>query len=231
MATTKKAISSQRIRAPTIDTARSPKRYDAGPLLAVGLVDVLDHADEQDRERDRDRQRGAGRGIAEAPHDPLEDEAHQRREDAQHEEQRERDGEPDVHLELVVDERGDHPHRPVGEVEDAGGRVGEDEPAGGDGEDASGADADQRELEERSCSDPAPSVGPHEEQERARRSRRRRRRRGGDRPSGDRRHRSALEALGGEGLDPLPALDLDDVEAPGCLLLGRVDRSGRARCR
>ena len=38
--------------------------------------------------------------------------------------------------ELPVGERRQHPHRAVGEVEDARGRVGQHQPAGGDGEDA-----------------------------------------------------------------------------------------------
>ena len=57
-------------------------------------------------------------------------------------------GQAHLLLELPVHERRDHPEGAVGEVEDAGGRVGEDEAGGGDGVDAAGGDAEDRELQE-----------------------------------------------------------------------------------
>ena len=115
----------------------------ARPLLAVGLEDRLDDADEEDRQRDRDGQRGAGRGAAEAPHDPLEDQAHQGGDDQEHDRHRDGRGHAAVDVDPVVEEGGDHAHRAVREVEHAGRRVREHEPARGHREHAAAGEADQ----------------------------------------------------------------------------------------
>ena len=85
----------------------------------------------------------------EPAHDhPLEQQAEHRREDAEHDEQRDRGRPPPVEAQLPVGEGGEHPGRAVGEVEDAGRGVGEDEPAGDHRVDRGQAEADDREDQE-----------------------------------------------------------------------------------
>ena len=90
-----------------------------------------------------------GRRPSEAAQDALEEEADRGRQHAEHEERAPSGtGMPVTRFELVVGEGRDHPDRAVGEVEDAGGRVGEHEAGRRDGEHAAAADPDEGELQE-----------------------------------------------------------------------------------
>ncbi len=115
----------------------------------AGLPDQLREPDEEQQQGDRDDELDRFGGVLQAAHDDeLEQHAEQRREHQQHE--RECDGRrpPPVEAQLPVDEREQHPGRTVGEVEDAGRRVREDEPAGEDRVDGRDGEADDREGQE-----------------------------------------------------------------------------------
>ena len=78
----------------------------------------------------------------------LDDSPEQRRQHEEHGDEGEWRRPMGVHAQLPVDEGHDHPHGPVGEVEDPRGRVGHDQAAGRHGIDRSRDDSGDREGEE-----------------------------------------------------------------------------------
>ena len=117
--------------------------------LTPGLPDQLGEPDHEQQQRDRDDElHRLGRVLQPAHDHGFEQHAEQRGEDHEHHEERDRRGPAPVEAQLPVREREQHPGRAVGEVEDAGRRVGEHETAGDDRVDRRDRQADNREGQE-----------------------------------------------------------------------------------
>ena len=106
-------------------------------------------AEQDHQQAERHHERPFHRRAVDAPHQhEFDDDGEQRRLD----EEDERDGEEErpvpVLPELPVREGRHHPHRPLGEVEDAGGLVGHHQAGGQDAVDGTGHDPENREGEE-----------------------------------------------------------------------------------
>ena len=124
---------------------------------ARGPQHVAD-ADEGGEQADGDHDLGDGRRLTHLPHDhALDHDAHERRQHQQHQEQRQGRRQVVVDAQLPVGVGRDHPDGAVREVEDAGGGVGDDQPARRDRIDARRGEAQDRVLQELGEAHPATS--------------------------------------------------------------------------
>ena len=105
----------------------------------AGAPDPLRQRDQPQHDADGDHDLGHVGCLAQPPHDPdVEHHAQQRSQDDEHGEERQRCRPVPAVAELPVGEGRQHGHGALGEVEDARGRVGQDEARGRDPVDRAG---------------------------------------------------------------------------------------------
>ena len=119
------------------------------PVHLLRGPDPLGHPEDGDEEADRDDDPDRLGRVDESAHDPALDPHAERRCDDEHDRgERERDRPSPIDVQLPVAEGAQHRDRAVGEVEDAGGGVGEDEPARRQREDRGGGQPENGVAEE-----------------------------------------------------------------------------------
>ena len=115
----------------------------------AGAPDPLRQRDQPQHDADGDDDFGHVSRLAQPPHDPdVEDDAQQGSQHDEHGEERERRRPVPAVAELPVGECRQHRHGALGEVEDARGRVGQDETGGRDPVDGAGDQPEDRVGEE-----------------------------------------------------------------------------------
>ena len=114
-----------------------------------GVPNPRGQGDQPEHDADGDHDLGHLGRVAQPPHDAaVEAHAHQWSQDHDHHEQGQRSRPVPAVAELPVGEGGQHGHGALGEVEDARGRVGQDESRGGDPVDRARDQAEDGVLEE-----------------------------------------------------------------------------------
>ena len=129
-------------------TAKEFWGRNSGKLLVCGAKADVEEALDGQQEADGADDPGDRSGSGQAAHDPLEDDAHDRAEEADAEQGRERPGEAVLHMQGVECVGGGRGHGTVGEVEDARGPVGQHQAEAGQAVERTAGETDDDERQD-----------------------------------------------------------------------------------